>query len=496
MPAEEVKHAFISYVKEDSAEVDRLCRILERSKIPYWRDRKDLAPGDQWKAKIRDAIRSDSLIFLACFSDNSRGRDKSFMNEELFLAVEEFRLRPPGATWLIPVRFDDGDVPAWDLGAGRMLSDLNFSDLFGDDYAAEAGALVTTVRDVMGVSISSPAQTIASVESAETSERRVLLRRATKDMVHDSSRRIALDDLIKQETRKIVAVLNDEDAMSGSGMIGDTDEQTIFVAERALEMANLVEPLCWSMQVAGRWADTDTLGIWTSALKTLAIEGTRPRSGYTSLVALRSLPALLLLTTGVVASHAENRWSNLRAIATPTIPTGRGTVEPLMNLISPYAPFDSSLAIPNILARAAEDEMNIADTVRGTSGPRAVNYHTPVSEWMLRWLRPIFEDQFAVVAEFDAAYNAAETFLGVLSQDAANQTKDTWRKRSSWYGRATWIDRYREGDVVDDLGIEFDAAGANWPPLTGGLFEGSPERAREALAAYSTNFKSVAGQRW
>lgn len=84
----DAKHAFISYVKEDKEEVDRLCRILDRSGVPYWRDRKDLAPGDAWKAKIREAIRSGSLIFLACFSENSRARDKSYMNEELSLAVD------------------------------------------------------------------------------------------------------------------------------------------------------------------------------------------------------------------------------------------------------------------------------------------------------------------------------------------------------------------------------------------------------------------------
>jgi hypothetical protein len=39
---------------------------------------------------------------------------------------------------LIPVRFDDCEIPAWDLGAGRTLADVNYIDLFGDEYAENA----------------------------------------------------------------------------------------------------------------------------------------------------------------------------------------------------------------------------------------------------------------------------------------------------------------------------------------------------------------------
>jgi hypothetical protein len=62
----EGKHVFVSYVHEDDTEVDQLCAVMEAAQIPYWRDRKSLGPGDAWKAKIREAIRGGSLVFLAC----------------------------------------------------------------------------------------------------------------------------------------------------------------------------------------------------------------------------------------------------------------------------------------------------------------------------------------------------------------------------------------------------------------------------------------------
>ncbi|GAA3134138.1 hypothetical protein GCM10020255_008710 [Rhodococcus baikonurensis] len=128
------KHVFISYVRQDSAEVDKLCDLLKAANIAYWRDRESLGPGDAWKRVIRDAIQDGTAVFLACFSANQRAKEKSVMNEEIGIAVEEYRLRRPGKTWLVPVRFDDGDIDDWDLGANRSLRDINYVDLFGDRY--------------------------------------------------------------------------------------------------------------------------------------------------------------------------------------------------------------------------------------------------------------------------------------------------------------------------------------------------------------------------
>lgn len=59
---------FISYVREDSVDVDVLQRALETARVGVWRDTSDLWPGDDWRAKIREAIARNALIFIACFS--------------------------------------------------------------------------------------------------------------------------------------------------------------------------------------------------------------------------------------------------------------------------------------------------------------------------------------------------------------------------------------------------------------------------------------------
>src|SRR5215472_13989629 len=93
-------HAFISYAREDFERVDKLRAILEAAGIPLWLDRADLWPGEDWRAKIRAAIKDDALVFLACFSRRSIGLVKGFHNEELTLAVGELRLRRPDVPWL------------------------------------------------------------------------------------------------------------------------------------------------------------------------------------------------------------------------------------------------------------------------------------------------------------------------------------------------------------------------------------------------------------
>ena len=114
-------HAFISYVREDTRQVDQLQRALRAAGIPVWRDTEDLWPGEDWRKKIRHAISQNALVFIACFSQASLARAKSYQNEELTLAIEQLRRRPQDDLWLIPVRLDKCEIPDLDIGGGRTL---------------------------------------------------------------------------------------------------------------------------------------------------------------------------------------------------------------------------------------------------------------------------------------------------------------------------------------------------------------------------------------
>jgi hypothetical protein len=65
-------HAFMSYVRENSAEADRLQQVLEAAGVRVWRDSADLGPGQDWREKIGHAILDDSLVFLCVFLQEKR----------------------------------------------------------------------------------------------------------------------------------------------------------------------------------------------------------------------------------------------------------------------------------------------------------------------------------------------------------------------------------------------------------------------------------------
>jgi hypothetical protein len=144
-----VGHVFISYVREDSLKVDQLQAVLEAANVLVWRDTFDLWPGQDWRFKIRQAITDDAFVFLACFSQNSLARKRSYQNEELALAIEQLRLRPSDESWIIPVRFDDCEIPDVDIGPGRSLASIQAADLFGDRFHQSAERLTRAIVQIL-----------------------------------------------------------------------------------------------------------------------------------------------------------------------------------------------------------------------------------------------------------------------------------------------------------------------------------------------------------
>ena len=143
-------HVFVSYVREDSGEVDALQRALERAGVPVWRDTEDLWPGEDWREKISREIASNALVFIACFSRRSLARTVSYQYEELALAIEQLRLRRPDVPWLIPVRFDDCQIPELRIGEGRTLASIQRVDLFGDGAGKAGERLIRAIHRIFG----------------------------------------------------------------------------------------------------------------------------------------------------------------------------------------------------------------------------------------------------------------------------------------------------------------------------------------------------------
>lgn len=124
-------YVFISYVQDDSAIVDQLQRDLTKLGIKTWKDRDKLYPGMRWKSAIRKAVK-DGAYFIACFSKSGENRARSYMFEELNLAIDELRMRPKNREWFIPIKLNECEVPDWEIGGGETLHDIQYLELYTD----------------------------------------------------------------------------------------------------------------------------------------------------------------------------------------------------------------------------------------------------------------------------------------------------------------------------------------------------------------------------
>ncbi len=115
-------HVFISYVRDNSQQVDCIAATLRRNAVDVWLDRDTIKAGTNWRTAIEDAISAGSY-FVACFSAQYMRREETYMNEELTLAIDHLRRKPRNAVWFIPLLLDDSEVPSDDIGGGRKLSD-------------------------------------------------------------------------------------------------------------------------------------------------------------------------------------------------------------------------------------------------------------------------------------------------------------------------------------------------------------------------------------
>ncbi len=127
--AREMRHTFISYCHENKSQVDRLCHALTSNGVTVWVDWNNITPGIPWKHAIQQAINYGDL-FVACFSKEYNSREKTYMNEELTIAIEKLQQKPHDKIWFIPVKLNDCEIPAIDIGEGDTLKDLEYINLY------------------------------------------------------------------------------------------------------------------------------------------------------------------------------------------------------------------------------------------------------------------------------------------------------------------------------------------------------------------------------
>lgn len=493
-------HVFISYITEDSDQIDELQAALEAADFIVWRDKDKLWPGDDWQAEIRNAIRGGTFVFLACFSSNLAKREKSYQFEELTLAAEEYRQRPPGASWLMTARLDECVIPEFDLGAGRTLGrSIHRADLFGSQKSAQIARLVVAIQRSMGASPGTPPASVTQVAAdagragSDVVERlRELLRNPTLVMDYD--------EYLSNLRTPIVTALADRDEFPLSVPSGVTqldEELTRSWVQRIRRYDDILAPALVPLKLISMYGSQAHEQELTKTVQVIATPPTSDTSSDIFTVA-HEYPAVLMTYALTLGALAKQNYSMLRAStadAQIAIP-GIDRVPFILTSGNQSVVGIDRWRVPGTVLGLEDDgaspsSEDVDELLRGTAGRR----FTPISDHLFTALAPLYREQFASETDYAAAFDRAEVMLDAISQDARTQSERFYGPHGG-YGRYTWRHRYSEHGPETALLEEARLQGAGWTPLLSGLFGGSSERAIAALEAVETMADHVRSGRY
>jgi hypothetical protein len=462
-----VKHAFISYVREDSKRVDELQSNLEAAGVKVWRDKDDLAPGTDWETEIRRAITEGSLAFIACFSEASDAREESYQYEELVVAIDQFRKLPPNRQWLFPVRFHPVEPPVYRLGAGRTLGSLQRTDLFGENQNRNLMRLVGQLARVVGNADPEPSLAAGSAAQQQKPADKVEAR------LRDPSQDIVLAKLVSEVAADIAEQLSQDPFSLSMPKGGTAEERLNRVTERLAQYEKVLKPLGEIFVVGGAWGEQRHAKLWSSAAK--RVINTRQESGTKVFIDLQSLIPLYLSYAFAIASTEQDNFSGLNSLLETPL-EWEFKRQPMIERTHTGLPFSTESWFGSVIVRQLDGESidaNEIDRYRRGNAPRR---YTPVSTYLRSALRPLFTTLIPDEKEFDEVFDRTEVLLGLRAEVARIRADAEDRYAfGGWTGRYTWKPEYFRSNLVQVELSKCTREGQEWTPLQHGLFRSGPE---------------------
>jgi len=133
-----------------------------------------------------------------------------------------------------------------------------------------------------------------------------LLISRTKRLLRKSEYLIELSDLVSDEVRRVVKVMNGEE-FDAFGSCKRSD----FIS-RACRYEGILEPLVCVVGVMGRWGDDTEYQIFDEILSALFESSRKAKKGNLSLLELRTYPIVLIGTSYALGLIQASRYSTLR----------------------------------------------------------------------------------------------------------------------------------------------------------------------------------------
>lgn len=465
-------HAFLCYVREDGEAVDHIEAMFAEAGVPVWRDVRDLWGGDDWKLHIRRAITEGALAFVAVFSKNAQSKRKTFQREELLLAIDELRQRPPDRAWLIPVRLDECSIPDYDIGPGRTLNDLQAVDLFPNRKRGMV-RLVTSVLRLLSTDCPvPPVDTGSVVGELET-------------LLPQPESRIKLEKLVLDEAERTSTRLSDQRTFPLDHPSVRSDVPGLrFLLQQAEAYRKAVSGFVDVVSTLATWTSDPQYPILRRALERIAGRYRVAMSGKSVLLELTRYPVLLCVwASGLAAVHREN-YGALKAALVDAQFREKDTAQPMLGAIGRMEERLADQAFLGGLAAEAQQGSELTDEQLTSlqSGRRL--FSTPMSNHLYSYLRGRLARLIPDDADYAEAFDRLEVFSGAMATDLrANPPASGVYVPLPLYWRFLTYPNYLD-PIEARMLRELASAGSAWPPLRGGLFGGSEQRATEAFEAF------------
>ncbi|UGQ55220.1 toll/interleukin-1 receptor domain-containing protein (plasmid) [Rhodococcus qingshengii] len=509
-------HVFFSYVREDSAVADELISLLEAEGLTVWLDRTSIPVGTRWKRTIETALR-ESAVAVMCFSENGESKRSNGQNEELNLASIELRRRRPEDLWLFNVRFDESNIPSYDIGSGDYLGAIQFADFFGADKIkngqelakaiarrvdelhqldtaratrlAAASAGIDSTATVGALSVR-PAESTTTLTATPPVDSRI---HELEDMLSARGPQPRVDRAVREILRPVFSGLQDIDKFPPAFVLGsDSTSRVRQMVEGAETYRDLVDPAVDVFIRGGLWGAVDYVPVFRRTLGDIAetrVDSSQPgsiiqplRSEY--LTGLALFPTTLLLYGATIAALRGENYRLIQELACEAqldVSAQFGGVAVHRPMIVGASPYYSLRTEEITQALFAHLQGRLTDEMLGAivSDRLRQRARFPASQYLRETLRGNFDRAGVSAAEYEKLFDQAEVLFSMITVDI----KDTGRVHADpWLGAfAQRTDAFDESNSVWSRYLEeCERAGGDWLPLQSGLFGGSPDRAQAA----------------
>lgn len=293
-------------------------------------------------------------------------------------------------------------------------------------------------------------QKIKSIEEGRTAHplTRELAMATAKRYLAEERHFIRLEDLVKNETSRLVSALSGPDFDVGSPK---PDADTILARVEKYEA--LTSTLASIFIVGCYWGSPQHFCLWRRSIERVAACEVQRGTVYAAWRYMKSLPAALLLYSAGIAAIAAEKYETLQMFFSECKSSDDGVETPLIDRA-------------NARVSLRHDEAN-------QLFPPKKNRMTPGSDWVFERLKSSVGQFVGEERQYENLFNRFELLLSMSHLDIVGQ-------HSVPDGRYRWQE-FGPGDMLSVFSKEIEAEGADWPPLRAGMFGGSVPKAQQAL---------------